>query len=54
MFKHWFQVFSKNNYYYFSGMKNKNELGKIILMASNEKSEIECAEKFLELIKNKI
>jgi hypothetical protein len=44
----------KNNYYYFSGMKNKNELGEIILMASNEKSEIECAEKFLELIKTKI
>lgn len=43
----------ENDYYYFSGMKNKTELGEIILKASKEKSEIECAEKFLELIKVK-
>lgn len=40
-----------NDYFYFSGNKNKKELGEIILTASKEKSEIECATKFLELIK---
>lgn len=40
------------DFYYFSAMKSKDELGKIILLASKENSEIERAEKFLQLIKS--
>ncbi len=39
-----------NEYYYFSSMKSKIELGKIISLANQEKDEIAIAEKFLQLI----
>ncbi|MBR1769837.1 MAG: hypothetical protein IJ748_05195 [Bacteroidales bacterium] len=39
------------DFYYFSAMKSKNELGKLISLAAREKSDIERADKFLQLIK---
>ena len=39
------------NFYYFSSDKNKKELGKIISQSALEKSDIERAEKFLQLLK---
>lgn len=39
------------DFYYFSAMKSKKELGKIISIASEGKTEVERAEKFLQLIK---
>ena len=39
------------DFYYFSAMKSKNELGRLISLVAQEKSEIERAEKFLQLIK---
>lgn len=38
------------DFYYFSAMKNKQELGNIINLASREKSDVERAERFLQLI----
>ncbi len=38
------------DFYYFSAMKNKKELGEIITLASQENSDIERAERFLQLI----
>jgi hypothetical protein len=40
------------NLNYFSSMITKNQLGRLIRIASQEKSEEEKAEKFLELLKN--
>ncbi|OQX71077.1 MAG: hypothetical protein B6D62_02750 [Candidatus Cloacimonas sp. 4484_275] len=42
----------ENDMNYFSSMISKQELGKIISLANQEKSEIEKAEKFLSLIRN--
>ncbi|MGP1515813.1 MAG: hypothetical protein ACTTJH_07655 [Bacteroidales bacterium] len=39
------------DFYYFSAMKSKSELGNIISVAAREKTEIDRAEKFLQLIK---
>lgn len=41
----------ENKFNYFSSMKNKSELGRIIRISSNESSDIDRAEKFLEMIK---
>lgn len=39
------------DFHYFSAMKSKKELGEIISLAAQEKTEIDRAEKFLQLIK---
>lgn len=39
------------DFYYFSAMKTKKDIGKIIAISSLEKSDIERADKFLQLIK---
>lgn len=38
------------NFFYFSAMKNKTDLGKIITLSAKEKTDLDKADKFLELI----